>query len=161
VRVFVDTNVPVSAFASRATCAEPVELVRLGHDLSVGPNVLRELDKALRGKVRLPSSRVTELVDFVAGEAAAVAGKAEPVAARVDADDALVLGEACLARAEPFVTGGAALFRPGTVRGLLVVSPRRFWETLHGNARRPGDCSHQSTLTAGSATVRFVQSECR
>jgi len=161
VRVFLDTNVLVGAFASRGICADLFELVLLEHDLIVGSSVLRELEKALREKVKLPGARVAELVDFVAGEATLVVEKAEPVAARVDADDALVLGEACLARAEPFVTGGAALFRPGTVRGLLVVSPRRFWETLHGNARRPGDCSHQSTLTAGSATVRFVQSECR
>lgn len=134
-RVFLDTNVLVSAFASRGICADLFELVLLEHDLIVGSSVLRELEKALREKVKLPSARVTELVDFVAGEATLVVEKAEPVVARVDADDAIVLGEACLGQAEMFVTGDAALVRLGTVRGLLVVSPRQFWETLHRSAR--------------------------
>lgn len=134
-RVFLDTNVLVSAFASRGICADLFELVLLGHDLIVGSSVLRELEKALREKVKLPGARVAELVDFVAGEAALVVEKAQPVAARVDADDALVLGDACHGQAEMFVTGDAALVRLGMVRGLQVVSPRQFWETLHGSAR--------------------------
>jgi putative PIN family toxin of toxin-antitoxin system len=133
--VFLDTNVLVSAFASRGICADLFELVLLEHDLIVGSSVLRELEKALREKVKLPGARVAELVDFVAGEATLVVEKAEPVVARVGADDAIVLGAACLGQAEMFVTGDAALVRLGTVRGLQVVSPRQFWETLHRSAR--------------------------
>jgi hypothetical protein len=48
--VFLDTNVLVSAFASRGLCADLFELVLLEHDLVLGRNVLRELSKALRGK---------------------------------------------------------------------------------------------------------------
>ena len=49
-RVFLDTNVLVSAFASRGLCAEVLELVLLDHDLILGRNVLREFEKALRGQ---------------------------------------------------------------------------------------------------------------
>jgi uncharacterized protein len=62
VRVFLDTNVLVSAFASRGLCAEVLELVLLDHDLILGRNVLRELDKALREKVKLPVVRSIEIV---------------------------------------------------------------------------------------------------
>ena len=44
-KVFLDTNVLVSAFASRGICADLLELVLLEHDLIVGHNVLRELDR--------------------------------------------------------------------------------------------------------------------
>ena len=37
--------------------------------------------------------------------------------------------------AEVFVTGDAALLKLGSIGGLLVVSPRRFWEILHSIAR--------------------------
>ena len=47
-KVFLDTNVLVSAFASRGICADILELVLLEHDLLTGENVLRELGKALR-----------------------------------------------------------------------------------------------------------------
>jgi hypothetical protein len=64
VRVFLDTNVLVAAFASRALCAELVELILLENELIGGRNVLRELDKALRTKVRLSAADAAEIVGF-------------------------------------------------------------------------------------------------
>ena len=129
-RVFLDTNVLVSAFASRGLCADVVELVLLDHDLILGRNVLRELDQALRQKVKLPIVRSAEIVDFVSSEATQVVDKAEPANVNVDAADARVLGEALAGEAEPFVTGDAALLRIAAVGVLKIVSPRQFWEIL-------------------------------
>jgi len=135
VRVFLDTNVLVSAFASRGLCADLFELVLLEHELVLGRNVLRELSKALRGKVKLSTARMSEIVDFVSGESVQVVDKAVPAQAEVDADDAIVLGEALAGQAEIFVTGDAALLELGSIEGLLVVSPRSFWEILHSSDR--------------------------
>jgi len=130
VRVFLDTNVLVSAFASRGLCAEVLELVLLDHDLILGRNVLRELDKALREKVKVPVVRSAEIVDFVAGEATRIVDEAEPAIVNVDPADALVPGEALAGQAEAFVTGDAALLQLAAVGALKIVSPRQFWEVL-------------------------------
>jgi uncharacterized protein len=135
VRVFLDTNVLVSAFASRGLCSDLLELVLLEHDLIVGENVLRELVKALRAKVKLPAARSTEIADFLSDEAALVVGKVEPATAMVDSDDALVLAEALAGQAELFVTGDAALLKLAALEGLNLVSPRQFWEALHADRR--------------------------
>lgn len=129
-RVFLDTNVLVSAFASRGLCAEVFELVLLDHDLVLGRNVLREFDKALREKIKLPVVWSSEIVDFVSSEATQVVEKAEPANANVDAADALVLGEALASHADIFITGDAALLRIAAVGTLKIVSPRRFWDVL-------------------------------
>ena len=129
-RVFLDTNVLVSAFASRGLCAEVLELVLLDHDLILGRKVLRELEKALREKVKLPVARLAEIVDFVSSEATQIVIQAEPAIVNVDAADALVLGEALSGHAAMFVTGDAALLRLATVGALKIVSPRQFWEFL-------------------------------
>jgi len=134
VRVFLDTNVLVSAFASRGLCAEVLELVLLDHDLILGRNVVRELEKALREKVRLPVVRSTEIIDFVSSEAAQIVDKAEPASANVDAADALVLGEALASHADLFVTGDAALLRLAAIGALKIVSPRQFWEVLRAGS---------------------------
>ena len=126
----LDTNVLVSAFASRGLCAELVELVLLDHDLILGRNVLREFAKALREKVKLPAPRSAEIVDFVSSEAAQIVSKAEPAKVNVDAADTFVLGEALAGQAEVFVTGDAALLRLATVGPLRIISPRQFWEAL-------------------------------
>ena len=129
-RVFLDTNVLVSAFASRGLCAEVFELILLDHDLILGRAVLRELEKALREKVKLPIARSAEIVDFVSSEATQVADQAEPAIVNVDAADALVLGEALASHVDLFVTGDAALLRLASVGALKIVSPRQFWEVL-------------------------------
>ena len=129
-RVFPDANVLVSAFAARGLCADLLELVLLEHDLVIGGNVLRELSKALREKVKLPATRTTEIVQFLAGEAVEVVNEVAPIDVKVDAADALVLGEALAARAEFFVTGDAALLKFDAIATLRIVSPRRFWEIL-------------------------------
>jgi len=54
VRVFLDTNVLVSAFAARGLCSDLFELVLLDHELILSASVLRELSKALQQKVKLP-----------------------------------------------------------------------------------------------------------
>lgn len=137
-RVLLDTNVLVSAFASRGLCADLFEVVLLEHDLVLGRNVLRALKKALRGKVKLPEARAAEIVAFVSENAVQIATRSESVRASVDADDALVLGEALAGEAEVFVTGDAALLGIDSVEGLAVVSPRQFWEVLRSRERPPG-----------------------
>lgn len=129
-RVFLDTNVLVSAFATRGLCAEVLELVLLDHDLIVGRNVLRELEKALRQKVKLAPTHTAEIIDFVLSEATQVVAKAEPAQLSVDPADAVVPGEAIAGRAELFVTGDAVLRHLAAVNAVKIVSPRQLWETL-------------------------------
>lgn len=133
-RIFLDTNVLVSAFAARGLCAEVLELVLLDHDLILGRNVLRELEKALRAKVKLPVVRSAEIVDFVSSEATQVVDNAEPASVDVDTADAIVLGEALAGHADVFVTGDAALLRLAAAGALKIVSPRQFWEVLRAGA---------------------------
>ena len=134
-RVFLDTNVLVSAFATRGLCADLFELVLIEHDLVLGRQVLRELARALRLKVKLPATRANEIVEFVSDEATQTVDRAEALGAEVDPDDALVLGEAVAARADLFVTGDAALLKLGTIGAIEIVSPRKFWEILHSGAK--------------------------
>ena len=132
-RVFLDTNVLVSAFSSRGLCAELLEVVLLEHELISGRNVLNELTKALRQKIKLPVARAAEIVSFVSAEATIVVEASAPAQANADPDDARVLGEALAGEASIFVifvTGDAALVKLANVGALRILSPRQFWEVL-------------------------------
>ena len=139
-RVFLDTNVPVSAFASRGLCADLLELVLLEHDLVSGRSVLREFTKALREKVKLHAARSAEIVDFVLGEAAQVVGTAEPADAKVDPDDARVLGEASLAKTivltgamVPYAFGSSdGLFNLGSALSFVQAPPPGVYVAMNG-----------------------------
>ncbi len=129
-RVFLDTNVLVSAFATRGLSADLLELVLIEHDLITGRNVLKELDRVLRTKIRLPAARCLEVVEFVGLEAFRVVENAGAVDCKVDEDDKLILGEALAGEAEVFITGDAAVLALGQLGAMRILTPRQLWEML-------------------------------
>ena len=135
-RVFLDTNVLVSAFATRGLCAELFERVLLEHELILGRNVLQELAKALRQKVKLPAREADRILGFVSNEATQLIQSSRAVSASVDSDDAIVLGEALNGNAEVFVTGDSMILKVGRVEQLRIISPRMFWELLQSSQPR-------------------------
>jgi putative PIN family toxin of toxin-antitoxin system len=136
VRVFLDTNVLVSAFATRGLCSDLIELVLLEHDLVLGRHVVQELSKALRSKIKLPAAQAKAIVDFVSGEAMQIIEQAAPALVQADPADARVLGEALASKAALFVTGDAALLELGTIENMEIVSPRGFWERMKRSGNR-------------------------
>ena len=135
-RVFLDTNVLVSAFATRGLCADLLELVLLQHELILSRSLLRELERALRLKVKLPARDAAAIGDFLSDEAAQLLESSPPAAAAIDPDDAIVLGDAAGGDAEVFVTGDAKVLALGRYAGFRIVSPRAFWEMLQGEKSR-------------------------
>ncbi len=135
-RVFLDTNVLVAAFATRGLCADVVRTVLAEHEWFVSETVLGELERVLAGKIGLPEAGVRSIVRFVRGQARVVgpAGAPPPVAVR-DPNDVAVLSEALDSSVEALVTGDKDLLELATVRELRILSPRGFWE-LVTSARR-------------------------
>ncbi|MGH8676560.1 MAG: putative toxin-antitoxin system toxin component, PIN family [Burkholderiales bacterium] len=133
-RVFLDTNVLVSAFASRGLSADLLELVSLHHELLTGKEVLAEFERALRRKLRVPEARCIEAVESIASESTVVVDQAKPADCDADADDRRVLGEALAAGAEVFVTGDKALVELGSVGTMRILTPRQLWDALRQGA---------------------------
>lgn len=133
-RVFLDTNVLVSAFATRGLCHDVLQLVLAEHDLLTGEVVLAELERVLVTKFKLPSDRVREVVESL-GDAHVEPRPVSIGALAVrDPDDAWVLASAISARAEVLVTGDPDLLvLAEDVSQLSIVNPRGFWD-LHRQA---------------------------
>ena len=124
----------MSAFASRGLCADLFELILLEHELVIGAQVLIELRRSLRQKIKLPAGRCDEIIEFLREDASTLVESANPVTAAVDDDDALVLGEAIAGHAEVFVTGDAVIQRLAEIDQMKILSPRGFWDYLHSQS---------------------------
>jgi uncharacterized protein len=131
-KVFLDTNVVVSAFATRGLCADLFHLILAEHELVLGETVLTELRRVLRRKIGLSGETIDELEAFLRREARVVAGKNVVPAQALDAADRAVLAEAATAAADVLVTGDRHLLETADAP-VEIVSPRGLWEKL----RRP------------------------
>jgi predicted nucleic acid-binding protein len=66
VRVFLDTNVLVAAFATRGLCADVFRLVLVEHELLVPPALIEEVTRTLTRKIRVPDQVVAKSSRFCA-----------------------------------------------------------------------------------------------
>lgn len=138
-RVYFDTNVFVSAFASRGLCADLFQVVLADHQLVVGVVVLEELRRVLSRKLRMAPALVDEVESFVRSQAEVV-GKAPSIRLAIrDATDGPVVAEAVAGRADVLVTGDTDLLSIAADAPLPIVAPRAFWELLKAGPREsPG-----------------------
>lgn len=127
-KVFLDTNVLASALATRGLCAELFESVLTGHELLASRELLAELRRILTTKLRIPADTADAFVTLIEANATSLTTPPEFPAGIPDPDDAPLIAAALAGGAECFVTGDQALINLGTVLGMPVISPRRFWE---------------------------------
>lgn len=130
-RVFLDTNVLVAAFATRGLCADVLRVVLAEHELLLSPTLIEELTWALTKKIRVPEETVRTICAFLRASALFVDAppKAPPLAVR-DPDDAVILGEALASEADVLVTGDKDLLDLREIPGLRVLDPRGFWRLV-------------------------------
>jgi putative PIN family toxin of toxin-antitoxin system len=130
VRVFLDTNVLVSAFATRGICSDVLRVVLAEHSLVTSEIVLGELARVLRSRIRLPAENIAEITALLREhEVFPRPGAPAPLAIR-DAQDRWVLASAIEARADVLVTGDRDLLDVADDAPLRIVDPRTFWELL-------------------------------
>jgi putative PIN family toxin of toxin-antitoxin system len=127
-RVFLDTNVLVSAFATRGLSADVLRLVLSEHTLITGDVVLRELARVLAKRIRLPQERVEEILAFLREHEVVPKPKAPSGVAIRDADDQWVLASALSGAADVLVTGDRDLLEVAATAPMIIVDPRGFWE---------------------------------
>jgi putative PIN family toxin of toxin-antitoxin system len=130
VKVAFDTNVLVSAVATRGLCADIFNLVLAEHQLIVGETVLAEMRRVLKQKLRVTDDVIGEFETLLRAEALIVA-KAKTTSIPVrDKSDMFVLAEAISGKAEVLVTGDRDLLEVTAKVPLDILSPRGLWERL-------------------------------
>jgi putative PIN family toxin of toxin-antitoxin system len=128
--VCFDTNVLVSAVATRGLCADIVNAALAEHQLIIGSTVLAELQQVLARKLRLPVVVVDEVDAFLRLHATVIAKASHLEIRGLDESDCAVLAEAIAGNAEVLVTGDQDFLNLGEQTALKILSPRGFWELL-------------------------------
>ena len=131
-RAFLDTNVLVSALATRGLCADLYERLLTEHAIVIGePVVLEVLDimqRKFKGSAELLVKVEAELrlLEVIAAQPSA------PKLAINDKEDPWIIACALQAKVDCFVTGDAELLGLAIVGTMPIISPRSCWSKLAG-----------------------------
>ena len=130
-RVFLDTNVLVSGFATRGLSADVVRLLLAEHQLLTGEVVLEETRRVLTEKFGVPEGKAAEIDRLLRRRHVEPVPDSDPPVEVRDPDDEVVLASAIAAEAEILVTGDSDLLDiAGQVESLRIMTPRTFWEEV-------------------------------
>ena len=132
-RVFLDTNVLVSAFATRGVCPDVLRVVLAEHTLVTGEVVLRELRRVLRKRIGLPPRVVEEIDEFLREHEVAPKPPARASFPKRDPDDQWVVASAIASRVDVLVTGDRDLLDIAAAASIKIVDPRGFWDLVRKN----------------------------
>jgi len=138
-RIFLDTNILVSAVAARGLCADVLREVLSFHEIIISEQLLSELGKSLTRKLGVPKSLVEEFVEILVQDAHFAQPSALPGVKVRDRDDLTILSAALNGKADLFITGDKELLTLRSVGPMDIVNPRKFWEVLRtrGRSRKP------------------------
>lgn len=128
-RIALDTNVIVSAQATRGLCADLFQAVLAEHDLVVSETVLSELRRVLTRKLRLPSATIDAVEAFVRRQAVVTTAAASRTSGELDAADMAVVEGVLAGGVDVLVTGDQELLKAPNLP-VKTVSPRQLWDLI-------------------------------
>lgn len=128
-RVFIDTNVLVSAFATRGLCADLFRVILMHHDALVSDTVVHEFRRVLTDKFRVPGDASAEVVESLADIEHLPSSAMQPEYKVRDPEDVRILADALEGKADVLLTGDTDLLDlADNVSELRIMNPRAFWE---------------------------------
>ena len=129
-KVFPDTNVLVSAFATRGLCADLFEILSLEHELVIGEVVLKELRRILKDRIKVPAQTVDEIDELLRSNVV-VAKPAKHLNLGIrDSDDEWIVASAVQGGADVLLTGDQDLHAIAADAPIRIVTPRALWDML-------------------------------
>jgi uncharacterized protein len=130
VRVCLDTNVLVAAFATRGLCTDVFRTVPAEHDLVIGEVILAEFRRVLATKFKVPRERI-DAIEAVFAPFPVIPKPDAPDPANVrDAADRWIVATAVAGNADVLITGDRDLLDVRSDLPVRTLDPREFWELL-------------------------------
>jgi putative PIN family toxin of toxin-antitoxin system len=129
-RVVMDTNVIVAAFATKGLCSDIFEICILDHSVIISEYILSEVKEKLIDKIHLTQSSANDIVSYLRDQAEMVKPEELHESVCRDKDDINIIGTALSGDARFIITGDEDLLDLKKYKNIEILTPREFWSRL-------------------------------
>lgn len=129
-RVFLDTNILVSALATRGLCADLFERLLTEHEVVIGEPVVLQVLDILQRKFKAHEELLVKVEAELRMLEVIAAQTTAPVLSINDREDPWIIACALQTKVDFFVTGDAELLGLNKVESMPIISPRACWTLL-------------------------------
>jgi putative PIN family toxin of toxin-antitoxin system len=135
-KIVLDTNVLVAAFATQGLCHALVELCLDQQEIVLSQEILLEVARALEKKLKVPAKVTRDTIDYLKEHGSVQ--KLQLLQKRISRDpsDDHVLALAEQSGADYIITGDEDLLILKRHNKTPIVQPRQFWEILKNKEKR-------------------------
>ena len=131
-KIFLDTNVLVSAFITRGLCADIFRIILAEHDLALSDYILSELERVLDQKINLPHNQIQDIIKYLRSFEI-IKNHTPPIEIKLrDKDDIPVIAAAINSNSDFLVTGDKDLLEVNNKYNIQIVNPKEFLQFLKG-----------------------------
>jgi len=126
-KVILDTNVIIAAFATRGLCNSIFELCLDRHTVIISEHILSEIKTNLEKKIKMPEAKCKQVIDYL--REYCLVSEIDEIKDDIcrDKDDIKVLGLAAHTKPECIITGDKDLLELKEYNSIKIITPREFW----------------------------------
>jgi uncharacterized protein len=135
-KVVLDTNVLIAAFATQGLCHALVELCLDPQEIVLSQEILQEVARALEKKLKVPSKVIKNTIDYLKEHGSVQKLRLPQKRISRDPSDDHVLALAEQSGADYIITGDEDLLILKRHNKTPIVQPRQFWEILKNKEKR-------------------------
>lgn len=126
-KIILDANVIIAAFAARGLCAEIFRFSIESCEVFASTTLLDECEKTLIQKLKIPTEKVSNILLFLEKELYLIEPAPVATDACRDSEDLHILGVALQSQAQFIITGDKDLLVLESFRYIKIYTPRQFW----------------------------------
>ena len=129
-KIILDTNVIIAAFAARGLCSAVFELCLDRFEVVISEIILKETITHLNDKIKLPTAQCEKIVSYLRAHCTVSSIDTVDKSACRDKNDLHILGLAQHASADYIITGDKDLLELIQYKSASIVTPREFWGVI-------------------------------
>jgi len=126
-RVILDTNVILAAFAGRGLANALFELCLEKHEIIMSEHILSEVQRNLQKKLKMPKDKILMITEYLREFCTFSDYKKLDKEACRDIDDVKILGLSEVAKPDYIITGDKDLLVLKNFHSVPIITPREFW----------------------------------
>jgi putative PIN family toxin of toxin-antitoxin system len=127
-RVILDTNVILAAFAGRGLAHALFELCLEKHEIIISEHILSEVQRNLQKKLQMPKDKIGTIIGYIREFCILSDYKRLDKMTCRDQEDEKILGLSEVAKPDYIITGDKDLLVLKEFHSVPIITPREFWE---------------------------------
>jgi len=132
-KIILDTNVIIAAFATHGLCHSVFELCIDRFEIYLSKKIIEEIERNLKKKLELPKKIIEDISIYLKENTIIVEVENIPKGACRDPEDDFILGLIDKIKADYLITGDEDLLTIKTYRKTKITTLRQFWEIIRNN----------------------------